>query len=361
MNVVATFTVTFTQILNEQGDLIQPLPDFAKDAETLIMLYRQMHMLRALDARAVIMQRTGKMGTYPSALGQEAVSIGMGAAMHKDDIFVPYYRDQGAMMQRGVTPTEILNYWGGDERASNFITPEAKEDFPICICISTQLLHAAGVAYALSLRGEKRAVVTGCGDGGTSEGDFYESINFAGAQRLPIVYVINNNQWAISVPRNKQTSTQTLAQKAFAGGFEGIQVDGNDVIAVRHVVEQALEKARKGGGPTLIEAITYRLCDHTTVDDASRYVDKPDLDKAWELEPFKRFYAYLEKEGLWDAQKEKALQEECSARMAEAAQACIHTAPAQPTDIIDYMYETLPASYQYQRDELSTAKLPEGH
>lgn len=347
MSVIATFTVTFTQILNEQGVPTQPLPDFAQDHHTLLMLYREMHMLRALDARAVTMQRTGKMGTYPAALGQEAVSIGTGSAMHKTDVLVPYYRDQGILLQRGVTATEILTYWSGDERGSNFAVP--KEDFPLCIPIATQLLHAAGVAYAISLKGEKRAVVSGCGDGGTSEGDFYEAINFAGAYHLPVVYVINNNQWAISVPRDKQTGTQTLAQKAFAGGFEGIQVDGNDVIAVKHVTEQALEKARNGGGPTLIEAITYRLCDHTTADDASRYVNKQDLEKAWELEPFKRLYTYLEKEGVWDAKKEKALQEECAAYMSKAAQACLHIPPPPPTDMIDYLYETLPEPYQYQR------------
>lgn len=351
MTIVAEFTVTFTQILNEQGELTQALPDFAKDPDTLLTLYRQMHRLRALDARAITMQRTGKMGTYPSALGQEAVAIGTGAAMHKDDILVPYYRDQGTMLQRGVTPTEILMYWSGDERGSHFNVP--KEDFPLCIPIATQLLHAAGVAYAFSLRGEKRVAVTCCGDGGTSEGDFYEAINFAGAHQLPFVCVINNNQWAISVPRDKQTHTKTLAQKAIAGGFEGIQVDGNDVIAVKHVVEQALEKARQGGGPTLIEAITYRLCDHTTADDASRYVDKAELEKAKAAEPFKRLYLYLEKAGLWDEQKEKALQEACATEMIQAAQSCLEVLPPQPTDMLDYLYQTLPKAYEDQRRELA--------
>lgn len=359
MNVVAEFKVTYTQILNEQGELTQSHPDFAKDPDTLLTLHRQMHMLRALDARAVMMQRTGKMGTYPSALGQEAVSTGIGSAMRKDDILVPYYRDQGIMLLRGITPTEILSYWGGDERASNFAIP--KEDFPICIPIATQLLHAAGIAYALSLKGEKRAVVTGCGDGGTSEGDFYEAINFSGTKQLPIVFVINNNQWAISVPRDQQTGTQTLAQKAFAAGFEGIQVDGNDIIAVHHVVDQALEKARNGGGPTLIEAVTYRLCDHTTADDASRYVDKKDLDKAWEVEPIKRLYTYLEREGLWNAEKEKSLQEECASIIAKAAQACLDMPPPKTTDMIDYLYETLPPAYQDQREEIALTPMPEGH
>jgi 2-oxoisovalerate dehydrogenase E1 component alpha subunit len=357
--ITAEFKVTFTQILNEQGELIQPLPKFAKDPQTLLHLHRQMHILRALDSRAVTMQRTGKMGTYPSALGQEAVSIGLGTAMLPEDVLVPYYRDQGTMLQRGITPTEILTYWSGDERASNFAIP--KEDFPLCIPIATQLLHAAGVAYAISLKGEKRAVVSGCGDGGTSEGDFYEAINFAGAKQLPVVYMINNNQWAISVPRKIQTHTQTLAQKAFAAGIEGVQVDGNDVIAVRHVVNEALEKARNGGGPTLIEAITYRLCDHTTADDASRYVDKADLEKAWQVEPIKRLHAYLEKEGLWDAEKEKALEAECLATIAEAAQACLDIPPPKTTDMMDYLYETLPAAYQQQRDELEKTPVPKGH
>lgn len=359
MTVVAEFAITFTQLLDEQGIPTMPLPPFAEDPEVLLTLYRQMHRLRALDARAVTMQRTGKMGTYPSALGQEAVSIGIGAAMQADDVLVPYYRDQGIMLQRGVTPTEILTYWSGDERGSDFQGP--KEDFPVCIPIATQLLHAAGVAYAISLRGEKRAVVTCCGDGGTSEGDFYEAINFAGAQQLPFVCVINNNQWAISVPRNKQTHTQTLAQKAIAGGFEGIQVDGNDIIGVKYVVEQALEKARRGGGPTLIEAITYRLCDHTTADDASRYVDKEALEHAKASEPFKRMYHYLEKAGLWDAQKEKALQEACLAEMTQAAQDCLAITPPKPTDMMDYLYQILPEAYQDQRRELLALAYPPPH
>lgn len=356
MNIVAQFKIAFVQYLNEAGELTQPLPDFAKNTEMLVKLYHQMHELRALDARAVTLQRTGKMGTYPSALGQEAVSIGAASALHPTDVLVPYYRDQGMMMLRGVSPQTILNYWGGDERGS--LETEHKEDFPVCIPIATQLLHAAGVAYAMSLRGEKRAVLTGCGDGGTSEGDFYEAINFAGSKHLPVVFIINNNQWAISVPRDQQTGTQTLAQKAIAGGFEGIQVDGNDVIAVHEVVNTALEKARNNGGPTLIEAITYRLCDHTTADDASRYVNNADLDHAWKLEPLKRLRAYLENQGVWDEAKDKALVEKCAHEMATAAETYLAIPPADPTSIIDYMYAELPTAYRYQRDEISSSKVP---
>lgn len=358
MTTVAEFKITYTQILNAQGELTQALPDFATP-EALLALHRQMHLLRALDARAVTMQRTGKMGTYPSALGQEAVSTGIGAALQETDVFVPYYRDQGVTITRGVTPAEILTYWSGDERASNFSA--SKEDFPVCIPIATQLLHAAGIAYALSLKGEKRAVLSGCGEGGTSEGDFYEALNFAGTLKLPIVYVVNNNQWAISVPRKHQTGAETIAQKSIAAGFEGKQVDGNDIIAVRHVVGEALEKARNGGGPTLIEAITYRLCDHTTADDASRYVDKKDLDEAWKAEPIKRLHIYLENQGLWDKEKEAEVEAACAKEMSEAAQACLDIPPPKPADMIDYLYATLPKAYQEQRDEIAAAKVPEGH
>ena len=359
MNVVAKFEITFTQFLNEKGELTQPLPDFAKNTETLLKLHQQMHQLRALDARAVTMQRTGKMGTYPAALGQEAVSIGAGSALHKEDILVPYYRDQGMMMLRGVSPSTILTYWGGDERGSLFT--DCKEDLPVCIPIATQLLHASGIAYALWLRKQKRAVLTACGDGGTSEGDFYEALNFAGTKKLPVVFLINNNQWAISVPLDQQTGTQTLAQKAIAAGFEGIQVDGNDVIAVHEMVSQALEKAKNGEGPTLIEALTYRLCDHTTADDASRYVDKAALNKAWEIEPLKRLAIYLKKQGVWDDEKEQALVEKCAQEMTEAAQTYLSMSTQEPTSIIDYLYAELPAAYQSQRDEISHAKVLEHH
>jgi 2-oxoisovalerate dehydrogenase E1 component subunit alpha len=351
MKTIAEFSIKYLEFLDANGQITQELPAFAKDPQTLHSLYRWMVLTRLGDAKAVAMQRTGKMGTYASSLGQEAVSVGMGHALKAEDVFVPYYRDQGAFLMRGIKFSSIYAYWGGDERGNSESFPP--EDFPICVPIGTQYLHAAGVAYAIKFRKQPRAVLTICGDGGTSEGDFYEGLNFAGAFQLPIVFVINNNQWAISEPRIKQTHTQTLAQKAIAAGFEGLQIDGNDVIAVSQSVSDALDKARQGSGPTLIEAVTYRLCDHTTADDAKRYIKKEDLENAWKLEPISRLKKYLESQDLWSSAQEEQLQAECTQEIAAAAEEYLNM-PAQPnTAIIDYLYEKLPIAYIQQRKEIA--------
>ncbi len=195
-------------------------------------------------------------------------------------------------------------------------------------------------------------MLTACGDGGTSKGDFYEAINVAGAWQLPVVFVVNNNQWAISVPRKQQSSCETLAQKAIAGGFEGLQIDGNDVIAVVDAISNALQKARDGGGPTLIEALTYRLCDHTTADDASRYTPSEEIKTAWNLEPIARLGHYLESKGLWSRDKEATLQKELTQEIDAIIDEYMQIKPAKPTVMFDYLYEKLPESLKAQRDDL---------
>lgn len=351
MTTVASYDVKFLQFLNENSQPTQPFPEFA-DSKTLLELYRAMSLIRSYDNKTVNLQRTGKMGTFAASRGQEATGIGMGHAMQKEDIFCPYYRDQGVFYMRGGKLSEILAYWGGDERGSNYANPDLAEDFPICVPIAGQLLHAAGVAYAVKYRKQKRAVLTICGDGGTSKGDFYEAINLAGVWNLPLVFVINNNQWAISVPRPKQSNCETLAQKAIAAGFEGIQVDGNDVIAVRYAVADALDKARQGGGPTLIEAVTFRLCDHTTADDASRYTPAEEIKNAWKDEPIARLGYYLESEGLWSREKEADMQKELTAEVDEIVKEYLNATPAKPTDMFDYLYAELPQELKSQRDDL---------
>lgn len=346
---IAQFAIHYLQYLDANHQATQTFPEFATP-ETLLALYRAMSFTRALDHRAVNLQRTGKMGTYPSSLGQEAVSVGVGHAMNPDDVFCPYYRDQGTLMQRGVKASEILIYWGGDERGSHFAND--KEDFPLCVPIATQCLHAAGVAFAVKYRKQKRAVLTMIGEGGTSKGDFYEAMNLAGDWNLPLVFVVNNNQWAISVPRNKQTAAQTIAQKAIAAGFEGIQVDGNDVIAVRHATSEALKKAREGNGPTLIEAITYRLCDHTTADDMTRYSNEEDRKAAWLLEPIARLGYYLEAQNLWSKEKEAELQKELKSELEKEVETYLNIAPQKMTDLIDYLYAEVPEALLDQRDSL---------
>ncbi len=350
---IASFAVQHLQFLNEHSQLTQSLPENIT-AEKLLTFYRQMSLTHQLDRKAVNMQRTGKMGTYPSARGQEAVSIGMGNTLQAKDVFCPYYRDQGVFLSRGVKISEFLSYWGGDERGSDFSTPQAQHDFPIAVPIASQLLHATGVAYALKYRKQPQAVLTSIGEGGTSKGDFYEALNLAGCWNLPVVFVINNNQWAISVASEHQTHCKTFAQKAIAAGFNGWQVDGNDVIAVYYAVSKAMEKARQGGGPTLIEAKTYRLSDHTTADDASRYVPKNALQQAQKKEPIARLGHYLEAEGLWSRNKEKQLQQQLAKEVDAAVAEYLSLQPAQITDMFDYMYATLPKNLQRQRDEASS-------
>ncbi|MBA2655111.1 MAG: pyruvate dehydrogenase (acetyl-transferring) E1 component subunit alpha [Gammaproteobacteria bacterium] len=350
MTTVAEFKIEFLQYLDSEGKPISTLPDFANDSNILLSLYKEMVKTRLFDAKAVALQRTGKMGTFPSSLGQEAVAVGMGHAMAQEDIFCPYYRDQGAMFMRGVSMQEILAYWGGDERGSDFKGP--RQDFPIAVPVASQCLHATGCAYAIKYRKEKRAVVTTVGDGGTSKGDFYEAMNLAGDWNLPVVFIINNNQWAISVPLAAQTHTKTLAQKAIAAGFEGIQVDGNDVIAVREAVARALKRAKEGNGPTLIEAITYRLCDHTTADDAKRYIEGACIESAWINEPIKRLYNYLMEHNLWSKEQEEELKQGFSEEIDAAVSEYLNMPPQPATSILAYHYESWPTNLQDQWDEL---------
>lgn len=291
MATVAQFDITYTQFLNEHGKLVGQLPSFAHEHSVLKELYKIMVLTRTFDKKAIALQRTGKMGTYAPINGQEAISTAIGHAMRPEDVLVPYYRDYAAQFQRGVKMSEILAFWGGDERGSQFSCNS--EDLPICVPIASQCLHATGVAFAFKYRNQPRVAVVCLGEGGTSEGDFYEAMNVAGTWNLPVVFVVNNNQWAISVPRDQQTGTQTIAQKAIAAGFTGMQIDGNDILATRQVIGDAIEKARRGEGPTLIEAISYRLSDHTTADDATRYQPDAEVEKAKPKEPISRFKEFL--------------------------------------------------------------------
>ncbi len=351
MTEVASFTVEHTCCLDPEGRPLGALPGFAEDPATLTALYGAMVLTRRFDAKAVSLQRTGRLGTFASSLGQEAVAVGVAAAMRAEDVLLPSFREQGGQFLRGVTMTELLLYWGGDERGSDFAGP--REDFPICVPVGTQAPHAAGVAFAFKLRGEARVAVAVFGDGATSRGDVYEAMNFAALHRLPAVFVVNNNGWSISVPRARQTAAETLAQKAIAAGMPGCQVDGNDVIAVRQVVGEAVERARRGAGPTLIEALTYRLSDHTTADDASRYRDDAEVSAQWKRDPITRLRRYLGDAGHWTKAEEETLIADCSARVDAAVEAYLATPPLPATAMFDHLYANLPAALQRQRDEVA--------
>lgn len=347
MNTVAEFSINFTQYINEKSEITNPLPEFVQDHEKLIKLYQTMSLVRAYDTKAINLQRTGKMGTYAPINGQEAISTAIGDSMRQEDVFIPYYRDYGAQIQRGVDMAEIYAFWGGDERGSQFKNNE--QDMPICVPIASQCLHAAGIAFAMKHRNEKRVAVVCIGDGGTSEGDFYEAINVAGAWKLPLVFVINSNYWAISVPREKQTACQTLAQKAIAAGIDGVQADGNDIIAMKDIMEKAIDSARRGDGPTLIEALTYRLCDHTTADDATRYQPAYEVKQAKAAEPIQRFKNYLTQQNLWNDNKQQQLDKDCFEKVKLAVETYTNRKKQPITSIFDYHYAELPDSLIEQR------------
>jgi pyruvate dehydrogenase E1 component alpha subunit len=346
---VARFTVPFTRFLEAEGQPQGALPDFAADLDGLKALLAGLWRVRRFDRRAVALQRTGALGTFASSLGQEAVGVGTAAAMAARDVLLPSYRDAAAQLWRGVTPLELLLYWRGDERGSDFSGP--RQDFPVCITVGGQGLHAVGAAYAMRLKGEPGVAVTISGDGSTSKGDYYEALNFAGVWRVPAVFVINNNQWAISIPRAMQSAAETLAQKAIAAGIPGEQVDGNDVIAVRDAVGRAIAKARAGEGPSLIEALTYRLGDHTTSDDASRYRSPAQVNDAWQREPVRRLTAYLAAQGAWSKAEEDALIAKIDAEIETAVEQLRKMPPQPPEAMFDYLHAVLPETLASQRAE----------
>lgn len=339
-----------TRYLDADGNPVGDLPPWADDFNLLARLYRRMLLTRLFDQKAVALQRTGRIGTYAPTLGQEAIGVGIGARMQPEDVLVPYYRDTAVQLMRGVAMEEILLYWGGDERGSAYAEPAAGQDFPLCVPIATQSLHACGVATAFKIRGEHRVAVTTCGDGATSKGDFLEALNVAGAWQLPAVFVVNNNQWAISVPRRIQCGAPTLAQKALGAGFHGEQVDGNDILAVYDRVGAAIERARQGKGPTLVECLSYRLGDHTTADDATRYRSAEEVHQAWEEEPIKRLRGYLAASGVWDEAREQALITDCQREVQAAVERFEHAGREGPEAVLDHVYARWPAALADQRD-----------
>ena len=336
MTKVISFEISYTKFVNHLGEIVQDIPKFANNFDHLLSLYRMMVLTRLFDQKAISLQRTGKLGTYASSLGQEAISVAIGDVMHSDDVLLPAYREYGAQFQRGVKISDILLYWGGDERGMRF--SNSQHDFPICVPVASHAPHAVGVGYAIKYKNEKRVAVCVVGDGGTSKGDFYEAINAAGVWQLPIVFVINNNQWAISVPRSLQSHAETLAQKAIAAGIQGQQVDGNDVIAVREIFSEAVDRARKGNGPSLIEALTYRMSDHTTADDATHYRSQQEVDEQLKFDPINRLRILLTSKHNWNDMQEKELQNECEQIVESEIDEYLNTPPQSIESIFDYMY-----------------------
>ena len=348
MKTAAEFQIKYVQYLDAEGKRTQEkLPAFAEDIAHWVDLYQRMTFLRVFDTKSIALQRTGKLGTYASCLGHEAAHVGIGASMRPEDAFCPMYREYGAQFYRGVQPRSVLMYWGGDERGSDFAGPP--HDLPWCVPIATQCLHAAGAALAFKLRKEARVAVSVVGDGGSSKTDFNGAINAAGAYALPYVGVIVNNQWAISVPRSAQTGALTLAQKGIAGGIDCIQADGNDIIAVRAVMDAAIAKARAGNGASVVELVTYRLSDHTTADDARRYRDDAEVKSAWLRDPLTRLRRYLESCQAWSDRAEGEWKVECGRLVDIEVDAYLESRAQPVASMFDFVYAELPHNLAEQR------------
>ncbi|MEK6874677.1 MAG: pyruvate dehydrogenase (acetyl-transferring) E1 component subunit alpha [Nanoarchaeota archaeon] len=358
--VVARYKIEYVQVLDENGKVdAKFLPDISN--KELLEVYRLMLRTRLFDSKGLLLQRQGRVGTLASCQGQEATQVGAAYAVGKDDWIFPLYRDWGAFIARGAPLHQLYQYSAGDERSMNL--PKAVNLFPIQICVGSQALHAVGAAMAASLKGESWASLVFLGDGATSVGDVSEAMNFAGVFVAPVVFVIENNQWAISVSRSCaickgrfpcscQSMAQTLAQKAFAAGISGVQVDGMDVLAVIKVVGDALIKARNGKGPSVIECLTYRFSDHTTADDASRYRDPKEVEQ-WRLkDPILRLKKFLIQKKMWSEQKDKELVVSLTKEVEDEVQIFEKIPVPDPTDFFDWMYEYPTPDLVEQKQEL---------
>jgi pyruvate dehydrogenase E1 component alpha subunit len=336
---VKSFGVERLQILDEHGGCDEELRPPLSDAQ-IRSLYEWMILARTFDEKAFKLQREGRLGTYASILGQEAAQIGSAFALQSSDWMFPAFREPGASFVRGLPLKMILQYWSGDERGS--VIPEGQNDFPITIPVSTQIPIGTGVAWGAKYNGDKIAALVYFGDGATSKGDFHEGLNLAGILSLPVVFFCQNNHWAISVPLKRQTAADTLAQKAISYGFPGIQVDGNDVFAVYSATDEALKRARDGKGPTFIEADTYRIGDHTTADDASRYRSDEEVAEWKKKDPVDRLTKYMSTKSLWD----ESYGQNVAARAREQVEAAVKELesmpPPDPADIFRYTFHELP-------------------
>jgi len=338
------------QVLDEKGAARADLEP-AIDGQTLRKMYVNMSLARAADAKALKLQRQGRLGTFASSRGHEACQGGVASAMQGSDWIFPYFRDLGIYVTLGFPLQDYFHYWMGNEAGNR--TPEGMNIYSFAIPVASQILHAVGAGMAANYRKLRIAVVATFGDGATSEGDFHEAMNFAGVFRTPNVFVCYNNQFAISVPRSRQTASATIAQKAVAYGFRGVQVDGNDILAVSVAAKEAAETARSGGGPTLIEAYTYRMGDHTTSDDASRYRTQ-DAVLEWEKrDPIVRFQLYLKSKHLWDEAYEREVQDRASETVEKAVEAAEARPPASVEDLFAYTYASMTPNLKEQLSDLN--------
>lgn len=334
-------------ILHPEGRAVWE--ELSKDKK--ISFYRWMTFIRHFDRRSVLLQRQGRIGTYAPLEGQEAAQVGSALALGRQDWIFPSYREHGVAMIAGMPLSQILLYWMG--RVEGCKPPEGVRLLPPSVPIATQIPHAVGAAWASKLRKESAVAVAYFGDGATSEGDFHEACNFAGVFGVPAILFCQNNGYAISVPFSRQSASKTVAEKAKAYNFPGVRVDGNDVLAVYDAMKTAVERARAGEGPTLIEAVTYRKGSHTTADDAKRYRPADEVDE-WthHRDPLDRYTRLLKEEGLLSKADEQAWAEECKKQIDDAVKTAESSTPAPAVHLFAHVFAQLSPAEQRQQQEL---------
>jgi pyruvate dehydrogenase E1 component alpha subunit len=339
------------RMLDGQGRLPDGTEPGLPDAR-LVEAYRWMVFSRMLDERATSLQRQGRLGTYSAVYGQEASVLGSSFALDPArDWIVPQYRETPAILRHGYPLTTYLLYLLGNPLGGQ--VPQDVRVTPLQIALAAQLPHAAGLALGLKMQRLDGVVMTYCGDGASSEGDFHEALNFAGVVKAPVIFVLQNNGYAISTPRSMQTAAATFASRAEGYGMPGERVDGNDFLAVYDVARRAVQRARAGGGPTLIETQTYRLYPHNTADDQSRYVPPQELEARRKADPLPRFHAYLAGRGLVSDEQVSAWREEIDTELTEAVAAAERHPKPTPGQLFDHVYARPPRRLQQQRDELT--------
>jgi len=339
------------QLLDDTG-VLHESAEFPLDLkeEDFRQLYRYMVLARRVDKQAINLQRQGQLGVYASLLGQEAAQVGGAYALEERDWVFPSYREMGAALVRGVDPGKILHLFRGTWLSDH--DPFEHHFALLSIPIGTQALHAAGFAMGAKFDGKDLVVISYFGDGATSEGDPHEAMNFAAVYDAPCIFFVQNNQYAISVPLSKQTKAPTIAHKAVGYGMPGYRVDGNDVLATYAVTRQAVDRARAGEGPSLVEAITYRMEAHTTADDPTRYRTPEELGEWQRRDPIARFETFLDREGLLDDDFRAAIDDEAKAYAARMREEIYDAPHGDPLELFEHVYADPPARYAEQRASL---------
>ena len=344
--------IEYLSILNEKGELDAGLePDIPDDLH--LKLYRGLLLGRKFDERLLNLQRQGRIGTYAPISGQEAAQLGAVAVLRPSDWMVPAFRETAAEIWRGRSLESVIIYNNGYNEGAEI--SQGLNNLPVSVPVGSQILHAVGLGWAAKYRQTDDVAMTFFGDGATSEGDFHEGLNFAGVFQAPTIFVCQNNHWAISIPVAKQTRSKTLAQKAIAYGIPGIQVDGNDILAVYAAAKEAVDRARAGQGPTLIECITYRMMMHTTADDPKRYRTEEEVEKWRERDPIVRYQKYLVDKGLLSEDKIAGIESE----VLEEIQAAVDGAEERmkalgdPIDMFEHAYDRMPAYLQEQKEDFA--------